>query len=250
MKKYTIKKNNTSISCIPERWWLITSIKIQNKELLFLNEETLFNLEKNVRWWIPIMFPNAWPLRENNIYNLKQHWFVRNKVWEYENISNEKFNMSLVSNEETKKDFDFDFRLDIFSEIISEKEIKISQQITNTSNDILPSSPWLHPYFYIKNEDKRNLKIFLWEELLDNYDFCDWKTVYLTNPHNIKMLFPDKSIIELNYDKKYQKLWIWSEFWKDFICIEPVYRDENALLDEPNLLLSWDIIKYDISIKM
>lgn len=249
MQIHTISQNNTSISCIPERWWLITSIKLASEEILFLNKETLYNLEKNVRWWIPVMFPNAGPIRENSIYKLKQHWFARNKSWQYEKISDNKFKMSLKWDENSKEIFPFDFKLEIIREIISEKVIKIIQKIINIWDQNLPSRTWLHPYYFVKNEEKKDLKIYLWNKLLDDYSFCEWKTVYLDNPGNIKLIFPDWKNLELNYYSLYKKLWIRSEIWKDFICVEPVYGDEDALLDNPMILESGEEKSFEITIE-
>ena len=248
MQIHTISQNTTSITCIPERWWLITSIKINNEELLFLNEETLYDLQKNVRWWIPVMFPNAGPLRENDLYKLNQHWFARNKSWQYEQITDTSFKMFLESDNNSKEIFPFDFRIEIIWELF-ENNIKIFQKIINTWENDLVSRTGLHPYFFAWNEDKENLKIYLWDEILDDYSFCEWKTVYLDNPGDINVVFPDSKILKLNYDKSYKKLWIWSEIWKDFICIEPVYEDEQALLDKPMILKSREEKIFEISIE-
>ncbi len=267
MQIHTISQNTTSISCIPERWWLITSIKLASEEILFLNEETLHNLEKNVRGGIPVMFPNAWPLRENSLYNLSQHWFARNKPWQYEKITGTSLKMYLESDRESKEIFPFDFRIEMIREIsvgndcivpkkdivpqkdIASKVVKIIQKIINTWNQDLPSRIGLHPYYFVKNEDKENLKIYLWEKILDDYSFVNWETVYLDNPGNIKIVFPDWKTMELNYDSSYKKLWIRSEIGKDFICIEPVYWDEQALLDNPMILKSGEESNFEITIK-
>lgn len=248
MQINTISQNTTSISCIPERWWLITSIKLASREILFLNEETLYNLEKNVRGGIPVMFPNAWPLRENSLYNLSQHWFARNKPWQYEKITDTSFKMYLESDSESKEIFPFDFRLEIIREIYTDN-IKITQKIINTWKQDLPSRAGLHPYYFVKNEDKEKLKIYLWDKMLDDYSFCVWETVYLDNPWNIKVVFPDLKTLELNYDSSYKKLWIRLELGKDFICVEPVYGDEQSLLDNPMILKSGEESSFEIIIK-
>jgi hypothetical protein len=101
----------------------------------------------------------------------------------------------------------------------------------------------------VKNDDKNDLKILLWEKLLEDYSFCNWETVYLDNPGNIQVIFPDWKTLELNYDNGYKKLWIRSEEWKDFICIEPVYGDEDTLLDNPLILKNGEEKTFEITIK-
>ncbi|MDD5213785.1 MAG: hypothetical protein PHG82_05155 [Candidatus Gracilibacteria bacterium] len=249
MQIHIISQEGTSISHIPERGGLITSIKLAFEEILFLNEETLHNLEKNVRGGIPVMFPNAGPLRENSLYNLSQHGFARNKSWNSEKISDTKFMMFLESDSQTKEVFPFDFRIEIISEIISDKIVKITQKIVNTGSIDLPSRVGLHPYYFVRNDDKKDLKILLGEKLLEDYSFINGETVYLDNPGSIQVIFPDGKTLELNYDSSYKKLWIRSEIGKDFICIEPVYGDEDALLDNPLILKSGEEKNFEIIIK-
>jgi galactose mutarotase-like enzyme len=69
--------------------------------------------------------------------------------------------MFLESDSQTKELFPFDFRIEIISEIISNKIIKIIQKIINTGNLDLPSRVGLHPYYFVKNDDKNDLKILL-----------------------------------------------------------------------------------------
>jgi len=45
------------LKVIPERGGIITSLGLQSKELLFLNETTLHDKQKNIRGGIPILFP-------------------------------------------------------------------------------------------------------------------------------------------------------------------------------------------------
>lgn len=37
---------------------------------------------------IPIMFPNAWPIVDKSIFNLNQHWFARNLIFDSKIIEN------------------------------------------------------------------------------------------------------------------------------------------------------------------
>lgn len=189
------------------------------------------------------MFPNAWPLRENDKYKLNQHWFARNLAWDYK-INQSEVIMTLSSNDQTKKLYSHDFLLNTVIRFLSEEKIEIVQKITNIWNDLLPIALWLHPHYYVHNNEKEKLMIYLWNELLKDYSFCEWSTVYLDNPIDIKLIYPNQKIIKLNYSKEYEKLWIWSEKWKDFICIEPVYSNEQALLDNPKIVKKGESVEY------
>lgn len=241
---HTFKKWNSYIDFCPNRWGLITQVNLNWKDLLFLNEETFYDLEKNVRWGIPIMFPNAWPIKNDGknlkLGFLKQHWFARNSIFSYE-IKNNYFEMILNANDETKKIYNYDFELKIKWEILNDKEVKISKIIKNIWKFDMPISPWFHPYFFIKNEEKNTLDIFQensWK--INDYSFCDWETLILNNTWEIKV----KSYFKLEFSNNYNNVWIRSEPWKDFVCIEPVYKNENALIEEPMIIKPWDEVTF------
>lgn len=228
----------------PERGGLITNLNINWDEILFLNKETFYDLEKNVRWWIPIMFPNSWPIFDKNIFNLNQHWFARNSIFDSEIIEN-KLILTLKSNSDTKKLYDFDFEFKAIVEFI-ENWFKISQVIKNNSTINLPIASWFHPYFHIKNEDKVKIKF---KNFSDNFFniWSIWDTKYLDNISVLEVDF-QKYILEFNYDKEFKQIWLWSEKEKDFLCIEPVLRKENWLIDNPVLILPWETKTYSFNI--
>jgi len=240
---FTFKKDNSFISFSPSRWWIITQINLNWKDLLFFNKETFEDKTKNVRWWIPVMFPNSWPLKDNNLYNLSQHWFARNSIWDY-NIDNNSFTMMLNSSDETRAKFNYDFKLEIIWDIIENKAF-VTQKITNTWKIDLPISCGLHPYFSVKNENKENI-VFSSEK--DNfYDIWSiWWTKVLDNKWVFFVDFDGDYRLKIDYDLNYKNIWIRSEEWKDFICIEPVLRNENWLLDNPFILEAWKSEKFKV----
>lgn len=75
------------VTLYPERWGIITSMRIRDMELLYqgMLDETLHDTTKNVRWGIPILFPNAGFLtdeeKEITWWNLPQHGFARTNEW-------------------------------------------------------------------------------------------------------------------------------------------------------------------------
>lgn len=250
--KYLIKtfeKNWVKIDYSPSRGWLITWIFINWKNILYFNEET-FYWEWNVRWWIPVMFPISWPLKKNwtSIYEkyfweMKQHWFARNS--EFSSIETENwFVLKLESSFETKKLYDFDFILEVVCEIL-DSHIEISQKITNNSLISMPISPWFHPYFYVLNEEKNDLKISCWNYFNDDFSFCSWNTISMKNTWDLVKIW---NKISLHYWKDFNNIWVRSELWKDFVCVEPVYWDEWIIFENPYLLNSWETKVFEIKI--
>ena len=49
----------------------------------------------------------------------------------------------------------------------------------------------------------------------------------------MEVIIPDLGTLIIDASKEYEKIWIWSIPEKDFICIEPVMRDEGGLVNNP-----------------
>lgn len=249
---YKIKKDNSSISFCPNRWWLITSVIINGKELLFMNEETLFDTSKSVRWWIPILFPNAWIIPDKQIdywFDLKQHWFARNIPWEYKILSENKFIMSLESYSWTKWMYDYDFKLEITWEIHDNDKIKITQNIINIGNKDLPISCWLHPYFQVPQDRKSEMKFIMKDWNIIEWDInnrWNWVKTVVANPWKFSVYIPWTWEIHFDYTNSFEQIWIRSESWKNFICIEPIMRNEPSILDNPYMVWVWENITLEI----
>jgi len=77
----TIKLFNGEVSYSPERGGIITSIKIGDKEILYMDESTFNDKGANVKGGIPVLFPNAGAIpdeiKTEEFANLKQHGFAR-----------------------------------------------------------------------------------------------------------------------------------------------------------------------------
>ncbi len=230
---YTHKLKNFEISFSPDRWWIITSIKQDNREILYLNLDTFNDISKNVRWWIPLLFPNAWPLKNSDIYKLNQHWFVRNSTFEIESISSEIIILKLIYQDKYKEIFPFEFEYKLKISVENDF-LKITQDIKNTWDKSMLISPGFHPYFFVKNEDKSKINFSF---LKDNYFdiWSVWDTKELLNPWIFEVNFGDY-ILEFDYDKIFKYIWLWNEENKDFLCIEPIYEKENGLIDNPFIL--------------
>ena len=244
---FTFEKENICISFSPERGGIITGINLGGREILYLNEETFYNPEKNVRGGIPLMFPNAGPLDEEKqkecAWQLKQHGFARHSAFSYE-IWENRFIMRLTSSQATKMLFSYDFEL-FLSWMIEKNKIIITQKIKNTWNISLPIACGLHPYFFVPNAQKSQISF---SHLQDNFFeiWSLWATKILPNPWVFEVHFPDYTLV-CEYDSAFEYIWLWSEPGKDFICIEPVVRNANGLFENPLVLEPWEVKELWIS---
>ncbi len=259
METYSIKGSKDSeVTFCPQRGGIITSLKLNNNEILYFDEETFNTRNGSVRGGIPILFPNAGELKENTLYSkLKRHGFARDLGWSFNKTENS-FNESLVSNDQSKESYNFDFQLNISGDFDNNFFV-LKQSIKNTGEVGLPVATGLHPYFKIPNEEKKNIK-FNFEGGDDaSEQFGVWAnggTVYIDNPKKydpdnvISIDVPLLGTIIMDVSSEYQKIWIWSEPGKDFICVEPMMRCLNGLVDDPKIIEPGNTLEAYIKISL
>lgn len=253
----TLEGNEVSHS--PERGEIITSLNFKGKEILYFDEATFQNIEENVKGGIPILFPNAGPLEGPQYPNLKQHGFARNQKWEAIRIPNG-FIGKLRSNDSTREMFPFDFSLHVSGEFKKDGSFNIIQSVKNLEKDKeLPISMGLHPYFKVPNElnedsyeQKKKIKFnfkggdFV-EENIEKW--ANGKAISIDNPNtSMEIGIPLHGTLVIEASKEYQKIWIWSQPGKDFICIEPVMRDKGGLVNDPEEIKPGEIFSANFNI--
>lgn len=271
------EKNNFSV--LPERWWILFSLILDWKELLFqeMLDETLFDESKNVRWWIPIMFPNAWAFTDENFekfwFSLPQHWIARINSFEVF----EKWNdfLTLRFDEKMQKTEEkFPYKFEIFVTYkIQKKSLKIFFKVKNNDEKYFSFSHWFHPYFAVfdwkKDEiiwsDEKNLKnnsvLYFPEEKLrfeekieENKNFSEiilknfeiWKNDWTLSldffENNFSFEIKEIWKINLKVSNEFKKFWIRSnEKNKNFVCVEPVVWNVWNISKNWIILKKWEI---------
>lgn len=244
------------VSYSPERGGIVTSVKFQGKEILYLDSETLNNTETNVKGGVPILFPNAGPipdeLKTNELKNLKQHGFARNLKFTGEKTVNG-FKEILISNEETKKVYSYDFKLTVEGSFDKDNSFTLIQKTENLEKEKeLPISSGLHPYFKVPSNEKKNIQ-FNFEggkyikEQIENW--ANGKFCSIVNPGvPIEIYIPELGTLIFEISKEYERVWIWSQEGKDFICVEPVMREQGGIVSDPKNIKPGE--KFELSFKI
>jgi len=244
----------------PERGGIITSLKIRDKELLYLDPNTFNDRTKNVKGGIPVLFPNAGPIDHPDYPALKQHGFARNSRWNLDSADDRGFIESLHSDQGTRGQFPHDFSLYIKGGFDNDHAFTIEQGVKNENTDkAMPVSMGLHPYFRVPNDRKGEVKFNFpggdtAQQKIDQWE--NGQAVSLANPSTEKELVPlnleipelDKLIITAS--SEYQRIWVWSMKDMDFICIEPVMRDAGGLVNNPEFVQPGAIIKPKMKIEL
>ncbi|NUN64842.1 aldose epimerase [Pseudanabaena biceps] len=247
----------SQIEVVPERGGIITSWRIDEQEVFYLDTERFAHPDLSVRGGNPILFPLCGNLPDNTYnvdgtdYQIKQHGFARELPWTVVSQSNEggaELIVELSSNEQTKLVFPFDFQV-IFTYILRGKTLEIHQEYKNLSETPMPFSAGFHPYFLCgdKNqiaveipsanyEDNRTKESFEFDgkfnfeqDEIDSVfgDLSSRSTSVIDNSRNLK--------ITIDYDDFFTYLVFWTVKGKDFYCLEPWSATRNALNTKKNL---------------
>jgi galactose mutarotase-like enzyme len=126
--------------------------------------------------------------------------------------------------------------------------VKISLSIKNTGDTNMPIAPWLHPYFFIPENKKDEFYLEKNWEKIEEYKKYHWETIYTKNPWKFQAYLWE-NVLEFDYAEAFQKLWLRSEPGKDFLCIEPTFWDEGALITNPCILESSEEKTFSTTIK-
>jgi galactose mutarotase-like enzyme len=244
LKIETIHEDGNSASYCPERGGLITSVVIQGVELLYLDHDVaLADTSAKIRGGIPTLFPNAGGLPDTgvpeNLRHLKKHGFAReSNKWRHMTRKNE-FVEGLKSDRETWDVYPFSFSLQIFGSF-RDGSFMIEQLDTSHSDDSMPVSMGLHPYFRVPGGDKRAIEFrFPGGEIIKDRqeEWMNGKAVSIALPEEaMQVLIPGLGLLRLRAAEAYRRLWVWSQPGKNFICLEPVMRDGGGIVTNPVLL--------------
>lgn len=230
------------VKVAPERGGIIFSYGVEGEELLYLNEETFYDLSKNVRGGIPILFPIAGQLSngsyewEGNTYPMNNHGFARNLAWEVLQTDTENkasITLRLSSNEQTKGSYPFDFEV-VYTYSLEAGQLTIDQEYKNTGDQPMPMYPGFHPYF---KTSEKNLSYQT--DATRYYDYNDDQVKKFTGELDVTNLkeavvfldatqtnitFQPSTMtkqIRFDYGKEFKYVVVWTEKGKEFICIEP-----------------------------
>jgi galactose mutarotase-like enzyme len=246
------------LEVVPERGGIITQWQVKGQDLLYMDAERFSKPEMSIRGGIPILFPICGNLPENTYthngksYTLKQHGFARDLPWTVIDQSTQdevSLSLALESNDRTRAVYPFEFALR-FTYQLKENALEIHQTYTNLSDEPMPFSTGLHPYFPVDDKTKLTFDIPATDYLdqltqethafSGNFDFAQ---------DEIDVAFRDVSRqsasatdhqkqrqIAIDYDLIYSTVVFWTVKGKDYYCLEPWTAPRNALNTGENLI--------------
>lgn len=253
---------DNSVSFLPTRGGIITSLKLHGKEIFYNDMERVLDLNTSLRgsFW---MTPYAWPQEKNeyNPYGL-QHGYGRNIERRPSVIPG-----TLTANIDELVDQNIEPNAVISGLELSQscvfgtwsepQKAYLSLTMQNTSTQPLPYSPGHHTYYALPHEDQETFSLegtpFTNEQL--RTFMKTWKWPQGENPikmkntwHPLILTIPSIGKLRLRFQKPFTDIWIWCEPGKPFLCIEPTMRAWSK--QAVGTILPWETKTCSFSIEL
>ncbi|HHP7231455.1 MAG TPA: aldose epimerase [Xenococcaceae cyanobacterium] len=268
----TDKQTNSQIEVVPERGAIISRWKIDNQDILYLDEARFANPELSVRGGIPLLFPICGNLPNNTYtygdraYQLRQHGFARDLPWEViaTNTSDTaSITLTLNSNETTLAVYPFAFKL-TFTYELQGTHLKIRQNYCNNSESVMPFAAGLHPYFKVQDKSQLSFEI----PASSYFDHLSQKVISFPGQFDFELAEIDLAFTSINkyqtsiqndsnnskltiyYSDFYSTLVFWTVKGKDYVCLEPWSAPRNALNTKDRLTYLEPGDSYDAVVEM
>lgn len=257
-KMYELKEESTQSSVVvcPERGGIITSFIVGGKEIFYLDKDTFYDVDSNIRGGNPILFPICGQLKEGKYelkgktFLMKNHGVARTSPWEVVKTSEESeasITLRLKDNEETIKSYPFQFEL-IFTYILKDGKLSIVQEYCNKSEEPMPMYAGFHPYFNTESKnikyrtdaskylDYNDMQIKDYKGSIDLTDMVESAAFIDSKENHISFELPRLNRnITLEYGKEFNYIVVWSVKDKDFVCVEPWMSKNGAFNTLENL---------------
>ena len=240
---------DASVDVVPERGGIVTQWRVGSHDLLYLDRDRFLDPSLSIRGGIPILFPICGNLPDdrytlsNQTYSLPQHGFGRNLPWQVIHQSTDgaaSLTLSLTSNDQTRSVYPFEFAIEFTYRLVG-RSLEIQQRYTNRSDEPLPFSTGLHPYFNVADKSKLSLNIPATEyQPKDDPNTYAFNGSFDYSQDEIDVAFTEISAqtasvsegdrtIRPDYDSLYSTLVFWTVKGKDYYCLEPWSAPRNAI---------------------
>jgi len=248
------KTKSSYFTVAPERGAIVVLLNLSGKEILYLNEATLFDRTKNIRGGIPVLFPICGRVVDGKIFfkaqefEMKNHGFARDSSFNiagYIDMPDKNgIALRLSSSEFTKKFYPYDFEL-VMQYLIDDEMFEVKMIVKNEDSSIMPFYAGFHPYF-LCNKDEFTLKLEC-EKCFDDVekrfiDLQDFKEIDFSKPEvNLDFLDVGSSEVEITLDRdkkivllkdeNFKNIVVWSLKDFDFVCVEPWMGEHEGYIN-------------------
>jgi len=233
----------------------------QNKEYIW---------EGNPAFWgkhSPILFPIVGTLKNNSFhykeseYHLSRHGFARDMEFELIEKLENSATFSLISSEESRKVYPFDFELQICYSL-EENKLNIDYKVINKNDETMPFSIGAHPAFALPKPFENYALLFEHNEILTSYELENdllsdhFSTIEMIDNQvllnyslfekdalifkkldskSITILENQNPLLHVRFDN-FPNLGIWTKSNAPFLCIEPWLGYSDTVHSSGNIL--------------
>jgi galactose mutarotase-like enzyme len=244
---------DTHVTIAPHRGAIVTSFRVDDRELLYLDQATFNDRSKNVRGGIPILFPSPGKL-ENDSWTragrsgqLKQHGFARNAAWRVVDEGPSHATLGFDATPETLQSFPWRFAARL-TYTVAPNSLCIDFQIENADDSAMPFAFGLHPYFVVTDKAKARVPTLATHafnnvtkqvEPFTEFDFTqDEVDLHLLDhgSRRARLEIDDGSAVIIDASAEFVRWIVWTVGGKEYICVEPWTASGNALNSGDDLL--------------
>ncbi|MCW5803073.1 MAG: hypothetical protein KIT31_11860 [Deltaproteobacteria bacterium] len=227
LETITLRSGDVEAEVVPARGAIVSALRVDGRDVLYMDRATLEDPAKNVRGGIPVLFPFAGKLAGETFALtgtvMKQHGFGRNRAWPVAGQGASWVRMTLAADDDTRAQYPYAFAAEQTVMIVP-GGLHVELQITAGDAD-LPVSPGWHPYFCVAAADKGAVRGdvdgFTPDRIGDDREF-DFGVVAPTSGR-AEFDVPGLGTVHLAFSPDMRHLQFWSQPGKPFICLEPFH---------------------------
>lgn len=249
----TIAAAECTATIAPDRGALVTSFKVRERELLYLDQETFLDVSRNVRGGIPVLFPSPGRLtddrwqHEQRSGTLKQHGFARTLPWEVVSATDPSVILQLKSSDATLAAYPWPFAATLEVSIAASR-LRLTMLLENTGEYAMPFALGYHPYLAVADKERAAIETDATQQF-DNitnragpFAGFDLTAAELDlhlpdqKQRHMTLALADGGRITVRGSADFSYWVVWTVAGKDYVCIEPWTAPGNALNTGERLL--------------
>ena len=255
---WVLHDGETEAEVVPGRGGLVSRLRCGGVQILATDDEAVYGGGRNVRGGIPILFPTAGRLKDDQyvalgvVRKLKQHGFARDLPWKVtgeEVGGSARLAMELAATDGTMEVFPWDFRL-TFTVEVAGRSLRILQSYENRSETPMPLHAGFHPYFFVPDSEKGAARIEAssaraWDKVggrevsLQGFDLTAPEvslSVFESGATLARLTAPSLPTVEIEVSSELTHWVVWTLGGRDFVCVEPWTAPADALNTATGLL--------------
>jgi galactose mutarotase-like enzyme len=246
-----LRDGDSVVAIVPRRGAIVSRFDVGARRVLFMDESTLVDPNKNVRGGVPVLFPtpgklagDAWSYAGKR-GALKQHGFARNQPFAIASATTLRLDWHADA-----ATWPWECTLEL-AFALRARTLRIDQRVTNRANEPMPFGLGFHPYFQIASADKARARVDT--AATRAFDNVTKRVIELRGPIDLTASEVDLHLLDhgrtectlhapdgdvhLRGSREFTHWVVWTLAGKGFVCVEPWTCPGDALNSGDRLLV-------------